>query len=414
MHALRIAIIATVAWFCLARNDARAASSERLQTVVDVSRISAGGVEADLIHRSEPLPPVAGADHWKDSRLRIYANHRLAVDDPLPVDACGITLPFDGPAIVLAGDGTHEVQLLVTLQKSCSRTGREHAGFELITYHVRKGFGNYERSVAPAASSSMLKGLPARSDGYRIAKAGNVSAQLTFEDTASRFGPVSLRIARNGVGHDYGRITMSDGSNFASVNGPFIIDLDDDGQLELVFTALSPGASCCGFSLVYAYDQALGRYRRFEKMWGKYTNSGELIRVPGSRGVEFLSHDEDYADENEVPYPDLLISPLQLWKFSDGLFVDVTRSYPKLVAQDAWEAWETMIHPGESRREDAVAIRQAACGQYLADKYMLGEGEDGWRVVEARCPDEVVDWRGVSYHLYSLLRRNLQKFGYAR
>lgn len=95
--------------------------------------------------------------------------------------------------------------------------------------------------------------------------------------------------------------------------------------------------------------------------------------------------------------------PLQIWQYRRGRMQEVNRRYPKLVYNDAFYWWQLSVR---STREDRVEYGRGPLSAYLADKYLLGQGQDGWRQVQ-----QIYKGRDRQQY-FSELRRFLQKTGY--
>ncbi len=94
--------------------------------------------------------------------------------------------------------------------------------------------------------------------------------------------------------------------------------------------------------------------------------------------------------------------PIQIWQYRQGQMVDVTRNYPQQVYDDAYKWWK--IYTETRNRPDAGRGVLAA---YLADKYLLGEAEDGWNRVEQAYQESD------RQSFFIQLRQFLQEMGYA-
>jgi hypothetical protein len=109
------------------------------------------------------------------------------------------------------------------------------------------------------------------------------------------------------------------------------------GAPDVVLNLYSGGAHCCSITQVYRYDAASGSFVRAQRDFG---DPGSRLETLGGRRV-FLSADDRFA----YTFSAFAFSgmPVQLWSFSGGRFVDVTRRYPALTARDAtrqYAAWE--------------------------------------------------------------------------
>ncbi len=151
------------------------------------------------------------------------------------------------------------------------------------------------------------------------------------------------------------------------------MDLDGDKEPEVIADFFTGGAHCCTYSHIYRYDSKAQQYKKIRHEWG---NGGYIIKDLDKDGLpEFRSRDDRFA----YAFTSYAASgyPLQIWQYRQGRMVDVTRRYPKLIASDAAQLWKTYR---EIRNE--VDNGKGFLAAYLADKYMLGQGQDGWQRVK--------------------------------
>ncbi|HYX13193.1 MAG TPA: hypothetical protein VE944_02275 [Nostoc sp.] len=125
--------------------------------------------------------------------------------------------------------------------------------------------------------------------------------------------------------------------------------------------------------MIYRYDNKSQKYIKIRHEWG---NGGYRLRDLDKDGLpEFDSQDDHFA----YAFTAYAGSgyPLQIWHYRQGKMVDVTRRYPKLISNHASELWQTYTQ-ARQQGDDGKGFLAA----YLADKYLLGQGQDGWRRVQ--------------------------------
>jgi hypothetical protein len=134
----------------------------------------------------------------------------------------------------------------------------------------------------------------------------------------------------------------------------------DDGQ-DVVLNLWNGGADCCTIADVYVPSAALGSYVLDTHNFGEagYT----LQRIgPGGRPL-FVSANSAYYCS--VTFCAASALPLQIFEFEAERFVDVTRSYPKLIARDA-ARWLALYDRNPKQGQGAIAA-------WAADDYLLGK-----------------------------------------
>jgi hypothetical protein len=143
-------------------------------------------------------------------------------------------------------------------------------------------------------------------------------------------------------------------------------ELDDEGEPEVVVSTFTGGAHCCFGVLIYGYDRQAATYRVVAR---DFSDTGyELKQIGGQSYPQFLSADARFA----YVFTNFAASafPIQIWRYSGGDLVEVSRCYPSLVASDAMRNWTAAV---ENAKTDAPVTGVLAA--YAADEYMLGVGQ---------------------------------------
>lgn len=109
-----------------------------------------------------------------------------------------------------------------------------------------------------------------------------------------------------------------------------VLDLQSDGEPDVVIGLFSGGANCCFIDQVFSYDPSTRTYIRSQH---NFLNAGAALARLNGREV-FKSGDSRIT---EAGFTDTADSgtPIQIWRFAHGAFTDVTRSYPTLIRADA-------------------------------------------------------------------------------
>jgi hypothetical protein len=175
----------------------------------------------------------------------------------------------------------------------------------------------------------------------QTAHAGQVTATFTFTTSNKNSFPAysheTLTIARAGVTAYSAPVTDPDCDGcepgalepkFSSVQ---VLDIDNTGEPNVILTLFTGGAHCCTIAQVFSYDAATGTYTKARQ---DFEDPGyELKRlVPGG---DYLFVSANAAFEYEYTSYAQSADPIQIWSFADGVFTDVTRSYPTLITKDA-------------------------------------------------------------------------------
>jgi hypothetical protein len=206
------------------------------------------------------------------------------------------------------------------------------------------------------------------------ASSGGVEARLFYVkprgDLPKSFKNFRILITRGGVllvdapvpphptHPDYGVVPAGYGER----RSIFVSELDGDGEPEVLLDLYWGGAHCCFWSRIYRYDARAARYRVSLHFWGDPYY--RLRDVDADGKPEFVTADDRFAYRfTAFAFSGL---PIQLWSYRAGRFTNVTRRFPKLVANDATRQWRSYLN---SRKYHETLGFVAA---WAADEYSLG------------------------------------------
>jgi len=264
--------------------------------------------------------------------------------------------------------------------------------------------------IIVAAAVGLAAATPAlgASKGVIRASSGSVRAELSFKKADDAYTDARLVVSRAG------RVRL--GVGIQGFGRPFVRpvelsvrDLDADSEPEVVLDVYTGGAHCCVHTLIYRYLSDGGSYRRTFRDWG---NVGfRLVDFDGDGRPELRSADDRFA----YAFTSFAGStfPIQIWRFDRGRLLDITRSFPKVIARDAGQQWR-WYRRFPWLREDPRGVLAA----WLADMHLLGREDEGWRELERAYrtgelgpKQSLADWpQGRAY--IRALRAFLRKTGY--
>ncbi|MEM7738041.1 MAG: hypothetical protein AAF267_19880, partial [Deinococcota bacterium] len=156
-------------------------------------------------------------------------------------------------------------------------------------------------------------------------------------------------------------------------------DLDDDETLELIVIVSTPGVSCCS-TLAVAYMQN-GQYMLTDALYRKYGISFELQDVDVDGWLEIRTLNTPFNALLGGSDAVAIASPLQILAFQQGKLTDISHDFPELVRAQLAD-WQTELATAQPEEPCEVL----AAGTYLALRYLLNEGEQGWRELARFCP----------------------------
>jgi hypothetical protein len=205
------------------------------------------------------------------------------------------------------------------------------------------------------------------------AQRGPVRASVSFVERNYLYQRVTLRIVRAGR-------TLVDepiqrtGCSACLDSRPVAVQVRDldGGEPEVLVDLFTGGAHCCSITLILRYDH--GRYRSTLGYWGNY--GYRLVDLDHDGLPEFSAFDERFV----YTFTAYVFSaaPIQIWKYRQGRFVDVTRDFPAAIRKDAASTWKLYL---QGRRQKDVDVRSYVAA-YVADQYLLGRPDEATRVLD--------------------------------
>jgi hypothetical protein len=254
--------------------------------------------------------------------------------------------------------------------------------------------GLFAASLAIGAASSTVKTLTARS--------GSVKATITY--TPAQFleaKNVRVKITRGG--------TTAFNKPLSSLSRPTALrarDLNRDGEPEILADFYTGGAHCCNYTLLYRYNGKT--YSSIRHIWGDL--SYRLKDFNGDGITDFLSGDDRFAYKF-TSYAGSAF-PIRMWTYHRGTLIDVTRTYPALVAADATTQWKSYLDAEKAPDADPRGILAA----WTADQYLLGKkvealGKLNTLAQQGKLTGDTIWPTGENY--VNALKKFLVKLGYA-
>lgn len=194
-----------------------------------------------------------------------------------------------------------------------------------------------------------------------------------------------------------------------------VIDLDANGEPEIVVDLTEAGAHCCSSTFIYSYNSKAKHYNVLSHFWGNYTSGYWLEEVSGKEddrnltdlngdgSPEFVALDDRFRGE----FGGYAVSaaPVQIWRYSRSEMVNVTKEFPKLVYHSAADLWQMY---SQIRSEYGAESAQGAMAAYVGAKFLLGQQADAMQRLRQAYPDSR------SQKFINDLMSFLRKTGYAR
>lgn len=218
-----------------------------------------------------------------------------------------------------------------------------------------------------------LLGLPAAAPAAsQTASSGNVAATFSFSGHAPRFSHERLTISQAGaVLYDQPVVSAAcgsqcaPGSTFTQQSSLQVLDLEHNGQPDVLLNLFTGGAHCCLVDQVFSFDPASMTYVRTERNFGD--PGAQIVDLGHDGRFEFLTADDSFA----YAFTDFAASglPVQILTFTGSRFQDITTSYPALIRKDAATWLKAFKSMARQHYPDSVGVIAA----WAADEYRLGK-----------------------------------------
>jgi hypothetical protein len=252
--------------------------------------------------------------------------------------------------------------------------------------------------------------------GSATAAMGAVSASLTWDAADIGAANPHLVVTRAGVAaFDGSPVAGSDSCrdgycSFAPSGkrkGPLqVLDLDRDGEPEILTDVYSGGAHCCALTEVMHWNGTA--YTTTEAYWG---NVGYEVKDLDADGRPELVAADDVFAGAFTSFAASFFPPLVLDydAAAKGGFRDVTKRFPRVVRSNMRQALHT-LRTARRRHYETLGIVAA----YVADLYLLGRGREARPYLKrARKRGDLRDIEGAASRRYEgQLLAFLHKQGY--
>ena len=225
--------------------------------------------------------------------------------------------------------------------------------------------------IAVVVTALSLAFAPAALATTQTAESGNVTATFTFSGSYPNFTGLHLTIAQGSTMFYDEPVTSklcgsycAPGSPSGKTSSVHVLDVEHDGQPDVVLDLYSGGAHCCSIEQIFSFDPGTMTYAMTQHDFG---DPGEEIVDLGHNGrYQFLTADDAFAYE----FTDFAASglPIQIFTFSHRHFFNVTRHYPKLIARDAARWLKAFNSMATQHYPDSVGVVAA----WAADEELLG------------------------------------------
>ncbi|MGL6138824.1 MAG: S-layer homology domain-containing protein, partial [Planktothrix sp.] len=233
---------------------------------------------------------------------------------------------------------------------------------------------------------------------------GEIKAEL-LADSNSTIQVMQIKITRRG------ELISEDVVSMANLSSPGIktvktgrvidfkiLDLDNDKEPEILVDLLVEGENNLQgyYSVIYRYSPIKKEYRDLQQKWGL---TSYQLKTDNQDNPILIHYDQRFSQEFQVYSPEQL--PLQIFKYQFGEWQDVTRQYTELIKEH-----NSVLLQEVNKRSRLKQDLKGVLAAYLAQQYLLGQSDTGWKTVEELYQNSDRN------QLFTQLRQWLKKTGY--
>ncbi|WP_254173308.1 S-layer homology domain-containing protein [Planktothrix pseudagardhii] len=238
----------------------------------------------------------------------------------------------------------------------------------------------------------------------KTAKLGDIKAEL-LADSESTIQLMQIKITRKG------ELVSEDVVTMATLAAPGVktvktgrvldfkvLDLDNDKEPEILVDLLidEDNNRKSYSSVIYRYSPIKKEYRDVQQKWGltSYRLNTENLETP-----ILIHYDQRFSQQFQAYTPEQL--PLQIFQYQFGEFQDVTQQYKEFLKEH-----NSVLLQEINKRRRLKQDLKAVVAAYLAQQYLLGDANAGWKTIEElyQNPDR--------NQFFPQLRQWLKKTGY--
>jgi len=154
-------------------------------------------------------------------------------------------------------------------------------------------------------------------------------------------------------------------------------DFDNDGEMEILVSAIACGANCSNWLMVYEYDPINDAYFVSDTIWARLR---EYTDFNQDGNPEFTLY--EYGFCFRCSNASDALSALLILNYKEGKFIDVSTEFPELIQQNA----DSFLQSAKNNEQDSASIFLPG---YLYNMYRLGKIDEGRPVFDEVCKDVI-------------------------
>lgn len=218
----------------------------------------------------------------------------------------------------------------------------------------------------------------------------SVEAKLNYIQEQNYFRNLQLQLIRNQQPLSSSAIPVQQLPDYnrrygyrASKMDLIMLDLDSNGEPEVIVDVAEAKANCCSSSFIYTYNPQSNRYLTKVQYWGQYNSGYWQAMITGQADDRRLADFDndgfyefaatDYRFRTKFGSTVKSFAPVQIWRYQEGNLKNVTKEFPYLISLSAASSWEAYQ---QIRSQSGAEAAKSAMAAYVGAKYLLGEGTE--------------------------------------
>lgn len=249
----------------------------------------------------------------------------------------------------------------------------------------------------------------------------STSATVTFQQNSNFLSNLRIQISRNQQAVTSAAIPVQQLPNYnrrvgfrANTTDIIVIDLDSDGEPEVITDVAEAKTNCCSSSFIYTYNPQIKQYSVNTQFWGNYNSGYWLVPISGEeRDRKLADVDNDgfyefaaYDDRFRTRFSSIgglggSYAPIQIWRYQQGKLNNVTKEFPYFLTLNARESLDAYQR---IRSQSGAEAAKSAMAAYVGAMYLLGQKDEAMQQLQQGYSDTASGQRFIT-QLTSFLRQ---------
>ncbi|MCU0535305.1 MAG: hypothetical protein MUD14_15565 [Hydrococcus sp. Prado102] len=230
----------------------------------------------------------------------------------------------------------------------------------------------------------------------------STAATVTFQQNSNFLSNLRIQISRNQQAVTSAAIPVQQLPNYnrrvgfrANTTDVIVLDLDSDGEPEVITDVAEAKNNCCSSSFIYTYNPQLKQYSVKTQFWGNYNSgywlvpiSGEERDKPPASGkadrkladvdndgfYEFAAYDDRFRTRfSSIGGLGGSYAPIRIWRYQQGKMNNVTKEFPYFLTLNAMESLDAYER---IRSQSGAEAAKSAMAAYVGAMCLLGQKDE--------------------------------------